>query len=356
VVKSLLLFIYFLLRAPFLWLIRFALPARRKEKKEISRILIIRLDRIGDFVTSLPVIKNIAAAFPGAKVDVLVQPFLADLARLDSHIDNVIVYDGFFQTASRLRAQGYDIAVDMLLDHKIKTALLAYATGAGIRSGFAWGFREVFFTHAVSLSMIKGKKMVDAHLELLKAIYVPGRFTVPVIDVPRRRTEGALIVSVHPGGYYPSQRWGADNFSAVIMRIIEKHKACVKIIASPSEKGLADQIVSRVNSESAEAVFPRTSSDLVSVLAQSDIVVCNNSGPLHIAAALGIPTVSTMGPTDPVLWQPTGEKNIVICKGLDCSPCSKSYCSHHSCLAMITPEEVFQAVESAINRFIKDKV
>jgi ADP-heptose:LPS heptosyltransferase len=241
----------------------------------------------------------------------------------------------------------------MLLDHKIKTALLAFASGAGIRAGFAWGFRQVLFTHAVSLSMTKDKNMVDAHLELLKALDVPVRFTIPEIEVSRHGAEGALIVCVHPGGYYPSQRWGKDSFAAVIRKIIEKHKASVKIIAGEAEKALADHIVSHVNSPSVVAVFPQTSAELVSLLAQSDLVVCNNSGPLHIAAALGIPTVSTMGPTDPVLWQPAGEKNIVIRKGLDCSPCGKAVCSKHICLEMITPEEVFLAVEEAIRRFVK---
>jgi len=354
--KNVLLGIYFLLRLPFLWIIKIALPAKQKEEKTISRILVIRLDRIGDFITSLAVIKNLAVAFPGAKVDVLVRPYLADLARLDRHIDHVLVYEGLFRTARRLKANRYDIVIDPLFDYTIKTALLSLSSGAPIRAGFAWGFREVFFTHAVSRAVTRGKKMADVHLELLKALDVPVRFTIPELEVPRHTVEETLMVYVHPGGFYPTQRWPRDNFVAVIQSIIKKHKAVVRVIACAHEKDLADYIVTQVNSPSAEAVFPGTTAELVSVLAASDVVLCNNSGPLHIAAALGVPTVSTMGPTDPVLWQPVGEKNIVIRKDLTCSPCSKAVCSHHRCLASITPEDVFQAVEDAITRFVKKAV
>jgi heptosyltransferase-2 len=355
-VKQFLLSIYFILRVPLLFLVKLALPARMKKPEAIIRILVIRLDRIGDFVTSLALIKNLAVAFPGAKVDVLVRPYLADLARLDRHIDHVLVYEGFSRTARRLKANRYDIVIDPLFDYTVKTALFSLASGAPTRAGFAWGFREVLFTHAVSRAATRGKKMADVHLELLKALEIPVRFTIPDLEVPRHTSEGLLVVSVHPGGFYPAQHWPRDNFVAVIQSIIKKHKAVVRVIACAHEKDLADYIVTQVNSPSAEAVFPGTTAELVSVLAASDVVLCNNSGPLHIAAALGVPTVSTMGPTDPVLWQPAGEKNIVIRKDLTCSPCSKAVCSHHRCLASITPEDVFQAVEDAITRFVKKAV
>ena len=97
------------------------------------------------------------------------------------------------------------------------------------------------------------------------------------------------------------------------------------------------------------AVFP-SMKDLAYLLSTCDLLICNNSGPLHLAAALGVPTVSMMGPTDPVLWRPNGDNQIVVRKDAGCGPCSLGRCGTRRCMDLITVEEVFDKVRGLLER------
>jgi ADP-heptose:LPS heptosyltransferase len=89
---------------------------------------------------------------------------------------------------------------------------------------------------------------------------------------------------------------------------------------------------------------------VAALIALLKLFIANNSGPLHIACALNVPTVSTMGPTNPFLWWPQGKNHIVVKKEMDCSPCNKPKCTKHACMRSISPEEMMEAVDSQITR------
>ena len=344
--KEPILKIYFLFRLPFIFLINLFFKPRRK-LKSIKKIIIFRLDRIGDFVLSLPVIDNLKLQYPDASISIVVRPYLKDLAFLIKNIDKVIVYNGKISTINRIRKERYDIAIDLLYDYKLKPAILTFLTKAPIRVGFSWGFRELFFTHAVKKINQINKNIVDLNLELLKLLNVPIRVTTPKINIERKVSDNKFV-AIHPGGYYKSQRWDVTRFSLLAKRILEELKEKVIVIGSGEEKGLVDYIVSNVNNENIKRVLPKDIKELVELLSNSKLLICNNSGPLHLANALGIPTISTMGPTDPVLWWPKGDNNIVIRKDVECSPCSLGECKNHKCMDLITVDEMFNAVKRQI--------
>ena len=344
IIKEKILQIYFLLRLPFLYLLKFlfAAPAGRADK--ISRLLVIRIDRLGDLILSLPLIDSLRAAYPYAQIDILVRPYLLDMAGMIKGIDNVIAYKGSFDAFRRLPNRKYDVVIDMLRDYNIEPALVSLFSKAPVRIGFKGGFREVLFNRPVDEFKGSYKSMVELNLELLKPLNVPASVTIPKLDIGREPNKETLTIAIHPGGHYESQRWPPDRFASLVKKILEIYSAKVVIIGGPDDRETAEHIIKAVDNSNVKAVFPAMK-DLVYLLSASSLLVCNNSGPLHLAAALGVPTVSMMGPTDPVLWWPNGNNQIVVRKNTGCGPCSLG-----RCLDLITTEEVFEKVRDLLEK------
>ncbi|MBU1125342.1 MAG: glycosyltransferase family 9 protein [Candidatus Omnitrophica bacterium] len=342
-VKGMLRSLYFILRFPFLFLIRMVFPVDSVWPKEISHILLIRMDRLGDLVFSLPVIDNLRNAYPRAQIHMLVSPYLKDFAELLGDIDQVIVYEGFKSTLNQLQENHYDMSIDLLYDYTIKTALLCFLSKAPIRVGFNWGKRGIFFTHQVIPQIPNEKSMVQLHLQLLRELGVPLLVTEPKIELAHPKDKNCRVVIMHPGGTFPTQRWPKENFIELGRYLIYRYDTKVFVMGSVQEKSLVDSIVSGIKNPNAQEVFPLPG-ELVALLSGGVLFIGNNSGPLHLSAALGIMTASVLGPTDPILWWPIGDKHIVLYKDLSCSPCSKAYCRRHQCLQTITAKDMIQAV------------
>jgi len=347
--KPALLQAYFFLRLPFLYLLKFIFFAPRAKPDNISRILVIRLDRLGDFVLSIPLIDSLRAAYPASEIDVLVRPYLADLAGMVKTINNVIVYRGKFDAFRGLPARQYDVVIDMLRDYKIEPALVSLFSKAPISVGFKGGFREVLFSRCIDEFKGSGKSIVDLNLELLKPLNVPVSATIPKLDIGKSAAEKGMVIAIHPGGYYESQRWAPDRFAALAEKILEKYSAKVIIIGGPDDRETVERIIKVIDNSDVSAVFPAMK-DLAYLLSACSLLICNNSGPLHLAAALGVPTVSMMGPTDPVLWRPKGDNQVVIRKDVGCSPCSLGACGEHRCMDLITADEVFDKIRELLEK------
>lgn len=348
-IKQFLLQCYFFVRLPFLWLIASVFPSRPlRAASGPKRILLVRLDRLGDFVLSLPVIENIKANCPDTKISVLVRPYLAGLAASIKSIDSVITYDGFFRTVRRLRRERFDVAIDMLCDYLLKPALVTFLSAAPRRIGFAGGFREILFTDAVSPEA-GNRLMLEINLELVRALGFGAQVTVPHIVLKGASIIRSRVVAIHPGGHYPSQCWPAERFAAVARMIAATYDVDILVIGGPEERALVGDIMTGLADIQAQSVFPDMK-ELAFLFARSLLVICNNSGPLHLAAAVGTPTVSTMGPTDPHRWWPQGKDQIVIRKEIPCSACGRGNCADHSCMNLITAVEVFEAARTIMDK------
>lgn len=347
-IKRIVLQAYFMLRLPVIWIARLVGGPFIRPSKGLSSILLIRLDRMGDLVLTLPVIDNLKAHHPGVRIAILVRPYTAELARMISSIDDVIVYNSFFSTITDLRRRDFSIAIDMRCDYTLLSALLAFFSGAPRRLGFEGGSREILFTDAVKPKR-KSRHMSDINLDLVRALGLPVRNTIPSMKVGGLDRRPGVIVAIHPGGYYPSQRWSLERFAAVADRIARAYNVAVVVVGGPNDRELIDGVMAYLPGEGVEGRCTGLK-ELVDTLSRSSLLICNNSGPLHLAAALGIPTVSTMGPTDKDLWWPLGANQIVIRKELPCSSCGMGLCRSHDCMDAITVEEVFQKAKSILDR------
>ncbi|MBF0217609.1 MAG: glycosyltransferase family 9 protein [Candidatus Omnitrophica bacterium] len=321
-------------------------------KEDIKSILLIRKDRIGDVVLSTPAMKAVREAFPAAKITVLLAPGTKGLLSGAGFIDEIITDDA----GSVLSKGAYDLACDLHLDHTLGTAMNAFRSRARFRLGYDINGRGLFFNIRV-VPDGKRKHFIDETADLLKAIGVRIKDRKPSIAVDPGREEavggflekngvrsGDTLITLHPGGFYPTQRWPAARYRELFERIQKGSSAKVVVIEGPGEKALTEEMT--VQPEQGLIVFrERPLNDTVALIRRADLFIGNNSGPLHIASALGTPTVSIMGPTVPERWSPVGDNNTVLRYDAECSPCNDGRClrKDHLCMTMISVDEVYRA-------------
>src|SRR6185436_14215947 len=270
----------------------------------VHRLLVLRTDRIGDMVLSTGALADLKAHFRHARLTVLAPEGPLQILRGHPAVDALV------PLADR-RLPGelvgkFDMAIDLTPDERLLGARLAAATRAPWRTGFAAAGRQAFFTMPTA-RVRADRHIVDLNRDLLQAIGVPSPLSEPALHLlPAERAAAqaraaalgaaAPRVVVHPGAHYASQRWATDRFAEVIARLTERIGAACLVVSGPGEEGLAEAIGAATSD--ALLTGPLDVRGLMGMIAVADLFLGNNSGPLHIAAALGIPTISLSGPTD----------------------------------------------------------
>ncbi len=362
--------LYLIFRTLILKSILFFMPPNkisRIEKDKIKRILLIRLDRIGDFVLTAPAIKALKEGFLNAHITIAVQEELYDLAKEQPFIDEVIVLrNSFFGIFPSFRNGRFDLAVDFHMDYPLATALVCFLSGARYRAGYDIAGRGIFFNIKLTPNGNK-KHIIEDNLDLARAVGIDVGKDLPKLQVSPEKLkfmrnflnqkgieEDNILVSIHTGGYYETQRWLTERFIEVADGIARRYPAKVIIISGQDEENLISKISGSITRE--VLIIDRLSLlELAALIKHSNLLICNNSGPLHIACALGVPTVSTMGPTLPWRWWPVGENHIVLRKDLPCSPCEKGFCKTHECMKLITVDEMLDAVDRQMKLLVKNR-
>ena len=339
----------------------------------VKKILAIRIDRIGDLIVTMPALKELKKIFPNAKISLLTTGKNAELLNIFPWIDEVIVYKGFFATAGILRKRGFDLAADFLMDYPIKAALLTYFSGAKFTAGFNVAGRGSCFNLGVyqasdkkhvglyMLDLVRSiagayalKDQIGRDLDAGASIRENDRIYATSLLKENGVSENDIVIIMHPGGHYASQLWPADRFARLADMLIEKYGAKIIIVGSPDERRLIDGLSGMMEKKVAD-ITGLSLDKLAALISLADLFIGNNSGPWHIACALGIPTVSTMGPTDPELWWPVDRRHIVVRRSLACSPCDLPECDRHACMKAITVEEMMEAVRIQLANIEKIK-
>ncbi len=331
--------------------------------RNIQSILFIRIDRVGDMVLSTPAFRAIKAALPHVRLTVMASPANTRILKNNPEVDEVIVYDrsaGLFEKLkfiNGLRSRHFDLAIDPYTDYELKTALLAGMSGADHRIGYAAFGREFFFNFP--LPKIEGNKhFVDSALDLLKRIDIPSENRNPAIYLSTDEQawagqwlkengfDGNKIVAIHPGAYYETQRWLPEYYAELILLIRGQTQTEVILFGSPSDAKVVNDIISKINVDVCVSI-QEDIRKFFSILSRCQMMVCNNSGPLHCAVALNVPTISFMGPTDKEKWMPVGDFHKVFrIDRLPCIGCNLGYCKikTHDCMRLITPIMIRRAI------------
>ncbi len=321
-----------------------------------GKILAIRTDRLGDMILTLPAIDALAAAYPGALLQVAGRPHLLPLLRERHGVDGVLPVSAE-DTVETLSRKIADLEPDMVVDFSAPQDLLAVRSacraGVPVRVGFSGGGREVYLTDPVRPP--KGRRSLGEENRLLVhrvgAESVPSRPRVPVPEAERRSAEtflrqcgagpGAVRIALHPGGRYPTQRLANEQWAAACRMLQVGHGDFRFILlGGPADLDRIDALAGLIGS-GAMIMPPMDLFRLAAVLSACDLLLCNNSGPLHLASAVETPTLSVTGPTDPVRFHPQGVfQEVLRIRDLPCSPCGRGGCASHECMKRIDPGEI----------------
>jgi lipopolysaccharide heptosyltransferase II len=337
----------------------------------IRNILFIRTDRIGDMVLSTPAFKALKTAFPDAALTVLASLTNYPLIQNDPYVNEILIHDssaGMRETVRmvrRLRSRRFDVVIDPMAGYDAQTAFLSYLTQAETRVGFTGFGREVFFSAPVQLPEPK-PGIVDLQLALLSRLGIHCSGIEPELflreeEMDRARRwvrrvapDGERIIGLHPGAHYATQRWGIRNYTALVELLMKGTGLKPVVLGGPADIPLIKGILSRTN-DSVPAMLTNDLRELMALISQLNALVCNNSGPLHIAAALKVPTVSFMGPTVKSLWTPSGRRHRVLrANDLDCIGCNNGVCRRGTleCMQRLTPEIAREALAELLNQSV----
>ncbi len=345
---------------------------KRKTKRTSERILIRGVNWIGDSVLTLPAIKAIRKRFPDAHISLLVKPWVSDIFKGNTDINEIILYNvGRLKLIRMLRQKGFDMAI--LLQNAFDAAFITWLSGIPERIGYKRDFRGQLLTKAIPVnkSMLK-RHQVYYYLNLLNSIGIEGGDPQPYIhllDEERQWAKELLdssfikgnespIIGLNPGATYgPSKRWPAERFAELALRVINELNGKVVIFGGTSEIDIANEVVKKFETQNSKLktnllmMVGRTNlRELAALISECDVFITNDSGPMHMASALFVPTVAIFGSTDPSNTSPFGEGHRVITRNLPCSPCLERECpdGHLRCMTDITVDEVFSAIKDVL--------
>ncbi len=347
-------------------------PAR--DDSSSMRILLTRTDRIGDVVLSTPAIKAVRDKYPDAYIVFMVRPYAKDIVEGNPYLDEAIVYDKYgkdrsiFSTvrfALGLRKKKFDLAV--MLHPTSRVHLIAYLAGIPERVGFDRK-SAIFLTKKLAHVKQKGEKHeLEYTLDLLGLAGIAAKdkeLFVPIRENDAKKVDELLkehhvgpdvpIVVINPGASCPSKRWKSENFAAICDALAAKHKARIFIVSDEANKEFAGAVTKAMKYEPVNLAGKTTVGVLAALLSKCNLLISNDSGPVHIACAVGTPVISIFGRKDsglsPGRWGPTGEKSAVFHKNVGCSPCLAHNCKRRfKCLEAITPAEVLTAAEKLLH-------
>ncbi len=324
-------------------------------------ILIVRLGALGDVVHAVPAAAALRAAFPSARIDWLVEAKHRAIVDLVTAIDRTMVLEsptfaGWSAALRPLRQNPYDIAID--LQGLLKSAVLARASGAARVVGFSiWHLREKtarpFYSDAHDA---EGGHVIAKNLRLLRAVGVDDttiRFpladvTSPALDDVRARVAGPFAL-INAGAAWPNKRWPAKRYGELGAFLREACGIVPVVLWGPGEESLANEVV--VASSGGAIVAPRTTvTDIVALARSAALVVSGDTGPLHIATAVGAPTVSLFGPTDGARNGPFSAEDVVVSR-FDTCGCHYDRRCHQArwCLDEVTVAEVCAAAQRRLS-------
>ena len=326
-------------------------------------VLIVRIGSLGDVVHAVPAAAALRRALPQSRIDWLVDARHRDIVDLVTVIDRVIPLEAptpraWVRTVRELHAGRYDVALDF--QGLMKSAVLARASGAKRVAGFSlWHLREKsarpFYTSA---EKAEGGHAIRKNLRLLRAIGINEDDRIefplaecesPVIGALRAMIGGARFALINPGAAWPNKRWPPERFGALAAFVRDVCALTPVVLWGPGEAPLAEAVVSA--SQGAGVLAPPTSvRDLVAMSRAADLLVAGDTGPLHIATAVGTPTVSLFGPTFPERNGPWSEDDVFVSRADRCG-CHRARRCHQSawCLDDVSVAEVCAAVQRRLS-------
>jgi lipopolysaccharide heptosyltransferase II len=361
---------------------------RQPASRTIRRVLLMRLERIGDLLMVLDAIAEARAAWPSAEVDLVVGSWNLPLARLIPGINKVHVADvpwlarddhgdswtALVAKARVWRALGYDLVVNFEPD--VRSNFLAWLSGAPHRHGYWTGGGGSFLTDT-SAYVPSSHVGVNARNLIFRAAGLTGPVASHAAITPRLNLPpeamakassilgnvGRPLVGVHVSGGRESKQWHLDRFADVAARMTAERGATIVLTGSESDRPLVEHVASRLqNRRLLNLAGALDLVTLAAVLSRLDLLITGDTGPMHLASAMQTPLVALFGPSDPRRYGPTSRRQHVLRVDLWCSPCGQvrlppSRCRGHvpDCMDGIQVDRVVEAALDLLDQPAADR-
>lgn len=337
-----------------------------------AKILVIKLRAIGDVVLSTAVLPNLKAAFPNAKIHFLTEKPSAPVVENNPYVDRVLVLPPRNISRSRIKynlssirflrqiqRQQYDMVFDLFGNPR--SALITWLSRSPVRVGYRFRARILAYNRRVQP---RGDRIheVEFNLDALRMLGIPIVTTRPMVFsgakdagridtwIRRKFASSDFLAAIHPWGSWEAKRWPLACFAELATRLIRSLKVRVIVLWGPGEKAYAEKVCS-LSEENLTLAPPTTLKELGALLARCGLLVANDSGPMHIAAAAGVPSVGLFGPTNPKLQGPYGPSGLAIYrKDLSCIGCNRLQCMDGACMKDLSVDQVEREILDFLNR------
>ncbi len=351
----------------------------------IREVLVLRLDRIGDVIMSLPALYQLRAALPNARIRLAVGAWSAAVV---SHapVDEILVWSapwagrgaegaegavGLARRARALRASTIDLALDLQGD--VRASMLLWLAGARIRAGYANTGGAWLLTHVIPLD--ETVSWIEQNRRAVETVLGPeiGRITVDPLTADdrdfARRFRAALgpsrrpLVGLHPSGGRPVKQWDIARWADVAALLQREFGATIVVTGSIADKPLAEALAQTLQVPPVDMTGRLGVRETMAVIEALDLFLSSDTGPMHMACAVDTPSVSVFGPTDPVRYFSGGDgrrgsRHVVIRADLWCSPCNLVRKPPAECLRPSMPEclelVMVQAVHQEAARLLRE--
>lgn len=351
-------------------------PPPLPEPTQVGKILVRSTNWIGDVVLISPALAALRRRYPAARIEVVAVPQVAAALQGNPAVDEVILFDrrgadrgaaGLLRAAGRLRRRGYDMAV--LFQKAVGAALMARLAGVPVRIGLASDRRGALLTHAVPLTPdLARRHHLEIFLEVARAagcdasdrtLFFPvsgeARAWAAAFLEERGASRFPLLAALHVGASKRPRAWHAERFAEAARRIGEAHGAGFVLLGGKGDAADLAPAASVLGERALDASGLTTLPRMAALIERCRLLVGNDSGPMHVAAALGVPVVAVFGPGDPgrtAPYVPAGAGRVeVVSRHYPCAPCRQAFFSEcypspagkPMCLESVTVEEVVAA-------------
>jgi len=344
--------------------------------QEIKRVVVRGTNWVGDSVMSIPALRALRRVLPDARITLVLRPGVRGLFADADFIDELLVYDrrNMFSAFGQVREwkkRNFDLA--LLFQNAFEAALIPFLAGVPLRLGYATESRRAMLSHPLALPDWRSTRHeVFYYLYLVTALeqflYQTSNICEADPDASlelseSRRQEAAhllqtygqntdrSIVAICPGSINSrAKRWPADSFANLADKLLDERRQVV-FVGSPAESEVSREVTNRMRNKPAVLTGKTTIDQLTSILGVVDLVVTNDTGPAHIAAALGRPTLVIFGPTNPLTTRPFSGQAEILRHPPDCAPCMLRDCPiDHRCMTAITVAEVLEQSNAMLKR------
>ncbi|MEW5910110.1 MAG: glycosyltransferase family 9 protein [Thermodesulfobacteriota bacterium] len=343
------------------------------------KILIVKLSAIGDVIHTLPALNAIRSYYPHSQITWLVEEAASELLIGHPALDRVLISRrkawiygprsgkpaGYFKEIRDFFNALRDTRYDLILDFQslLKSGILISLSRGRRKAGFDKGMEHMEYSHLflnerippVSMehhALIRNLMMLDAlgvrseKIEYRISVDPETQFQVDRMLSDRGITPGSPMVAINPGAKWKTKLWHPDRFSKLADALAGRRLGTVVFTGSREDSRLIREIRSDMKEDAVDLSGQTGLKSLAGVYRQSRFLISTDTGPMHLAAALGIPVIALFGPTAPWRTGPFGEGHRILRSGLPCSPCFKRECDSIRCMDAISTESVMEAVDA----------